>query len=231
MKIAFQEVPLAVDQQLTQEGSETRWRRQTPAEGLPSSIQRSTTTRQPIPRSRRTPTRAAADHPGKDGPVRRHADRRRPSAADGDAGSSHGSEATQLRSARSPGTRPWQWPEDLVADGHLLCCDVSEEWTAIARRYWEEAGVADRIELRIGPGDRDPSGLAARRTVRLCVHRRRQDRLRRRTTRRSCPSARRAASSFSTTCSRAAGSSTTARMERASSPYVHSMTRSLKTHE
>jgi caffeoyl-CoA O-methyltransferase len=39
----------------------------------------------------------------------------------------------------------------LPADGHLLCCDVSEEWTSIARRYWEQAGVADRIELRIGP--------------------------------------------------------------------------------
>jgi caffeoyl-CoA O-methyltransferase len=33
----------------------------------------------------------------------------------------------------------------------LLCCDVSEEWTAIAREYWERAGVSDRIELRIGP--------------------------------------------------------------------------------
>ena len=40
----------------------------------------------------------------------------------------------------------------LPEDGHLLCCDVSEEWTAIARRAWEKAGVADRIELRIGPG-------------------------------------------------------------------------------
>lgn len=36
--------------------------------------------------------------------------------------------------------------------GHLLCCDVSEEWTAIARQAWADAGVADRIELRIGPG-------------------------------------------------------------------------------
>jgi caffeoyl-CoA O-methyltransferase len=35
--------------------------------------------------------------------------------------------------------------------GRLLCCDVSEEWTAIARQYWAEAGVDDRIELRIGP--------------------------------------------------------------------------------
>jgi caffeoyl-CoA O-methyltransferase len=39
----------------------------------------------------------------------------------------------------------------LAAGGHLLCCDVSEEWTAIARRHWELGGVADRIELRLGP--------------------------------------------------------------------------------
>ncbi len=39
----------------------------------------------------------------------------------------------------------------LPADGHLLCCDVSEEWTAIGKRYWEKAGVADRIELRLAP--------------------------------------------------------------------------------
>jgi caffeoyl-CoA O-methyltransferase len=39
----------------------------------------------------------------------------------------------------------------LGADGHLLCCDVSEEWTAIAREAWQDAGVADRIELKIGP--------------------------------------------------------------------------------
>lgn len=38
----------------------------------------------------------------------------------------------------------------LPADGSLLCLDVSEEWTSIARRYWDRAGVADRIELRIG---------------------------------------------------------------------------------
>jgi caffeoyl-CoA O-methyltransferase len=36
-------------------------------------------------------------------------------------------------------------------EGKLLCCDVSEEWTSIAREYWEKAGVADRIVLRIGP--------------------------------------------------------------------------------
>ena len=39
----------------------------------------------------------------------------------------------------------------LPDDGWLLCCDVSEEWTSIARRYWEKAGVADRVELRLGP--------------------------------------------------------------------------------
>jgi predicted O-methyltransferase YrrM len=39
----------------------------------------------------------------------------------------------------------------LPADGHILCCDVSAEWTSIARRFWSEAGVGDRIELRLGP--------------------------------------------------------------------------------
>jgi caffeoyl-CoA O-methyltransferase len=36
-------------------------------------------------------------------------------------------------------------------EGRLLCCDVNEKWTAIAREYWERAGVSDRIELRLGP--------------------------------------------------------------------------------
>jgi len=39
----------------------------------------------------------------------------------------------------------------LPADGRLLCCDVSEEFTSIARRYWQRAGLAERIELRLGP--------------------------------------------------------------------------------
>jgi caffeoyl-CoA O-methyltransferase len=39
----------------------------------------------------------------------------------------------------------------LREDGTLLCCDVNEEWTAIARKYWERAGVDDKIELRIAP--------------------------------------------------------------------------------
>jgi caffeoyl-CoA O-methyltransferase len=39
----------------------------------------------------------------------------------------------------------------LPDGGRLLCCDVSEEWTAIARRHWEAAGVSDRINLVIAP--------------------------------------------------------------------------------
>ena len=39
----------------------------------------------------------------------------------------------------------------LPPDGKLLCLDVDEEWTSIASKYWEQAGVADKVELRIGP--------------------------------------------------------------------------------
>jgi caffeoyl-CoA O-methyltransferase len=39
----------------------------------------------------------------------------------------------------------------LPADGHLLCCDVNDEWTSIGRRYWSEAGLEERIELRLAP--------------------------------------------------------------------------------
>ena len=39
----------------------------------------------------------------------------------------------------------------LPPGGRLLCCDISEEWTAIAREHWERAGVGDRIDLRIAP--------------------------------------------------------------------------------
>ena len=39
----------------------------------------------------------------------------------------------------------------LPEDGRLVACDVSEEWTAIGRRYWEEAGVAHKIDLRLAP--------------------------------------------------------------------------------
>jgi predicted O-methyltransferase YrrM len=38
----------------------------------------------------------------------------------------------------------------LPADGKVVACDVSEEWTAVARRHWEKAGVAAKIDLRLG---------------------------------------------------------------------------------
>lgn len=39
----------------------------------------------------------------------------------------------------------------LPEDGNLICCDESEDWTAVARRYWKRAGLAEKIELRLGP--------------------------------------------------------------------------------
>ena len=39
----------------------------------------------------------------------------------------------------------------LAPGGHLICCDVSEEWTSVARAYWDKAGLAGRVELRLGP--------------------------------------------------------------------------------
>src|SRR5919106_678754 len=35
--------------------------------------------------------------------------------------------------------------------GRIVCCDVSREWTDVALRYWTDAGVADRVDLRLGP--------------------------------------------------------------------------------
>jgi predicted O-methyltransferase YrrM len=39
----------------------------------------------------------------------------------------------------------------MPPDGTIVCCDVSDEWTSVARRYWAEAGVADRVDLRLAP--------------------------------------------------------------------------------
>jgi predicted O-methyltransferase YrrM len=39
----------------------------------------------------------------------------------------------------------------LPADGKLVACDINAEWTAIGKRYWNEAGVANKIDLRLGP--------------------------------------------------------------------------------
>ncbi|MFD8705583.1 O-methyltransferase [Kitasatospora sp. NPDC059648] len=65
---------------------------------------------------------------------------------------------TQLMSARAvlevgtfTGYSALAFAKGLPADGRLLTCDVNEEWAAIAQASWKEAGVADRIELRLGP--------------------------------------------------------------------------------
>jgi predicted O-methyltransferase YrrM len=52
--------------------------------------------------------------------------------------------------------------EALGSDGKLWCCDVSEEWTAIGRRYWKEAGLDNRIELTIAPALQTLDGLLAK---------------------------------------------------------------------
>lgn len=55
----------------------------------------------------------------------------------------------------------------LAPGGRLLCCDVSEEWTAVARRYWERAGVADLIDLRLAPALETLAALPAQPAVDL----------------------------------------------------------------
>jgi caffeoyl-CoA O-methyltransferase len=55
----------------------------------------------------------------------------------------------------------------LPADGSLLCLDVSEEWPAIGRRYWERAGVSDRIEVRVGDAHETLRALPAEPTFDL----------------------------------------------------------------
>jgi caffeoyl-CoA O-methyltransferase len=49
----------------------------------------------------------------------------------------------------------------MATDGKLICCDISEEWTSLARRYWQKAGLADRIDLRLGPALGTLRGLPA----------------------------------------------------------------------
>ncbi len=49
----------------------------------------------------------------------------------------------------------------LPPDGRIVACDVSEEWTSIARRYWAEAGVAHKIELRLRPAKESLLALIA----------------------------------------------------------------------
>jgi len=49
----------------------------------------------------------------------------------------------------------------LPEDGRILACDVSDEWTAIARRFWREAGVEHKIELKLQPATRTLEQLLA----------------------------------------------------------------------
>jgi caffeoyl-CoA O-methyltransferase len=49
----------------------------------------------------------------------------------------------------------------LPPDGSILACDISDEYTSVARRYWAEAGVTDKIDLRIGPANETLDGLIA----------------------------------------------------------------------
>jgi predicted O-methyltransferase YrrM len=46
-------------------------------------------------------------------------------------------------------------------DGRIVCLDVSEEYTSVARRYWAEAGVAHKVDLRLGPALESLAGLKA----------------------------------------------------------------------
>jgi caffeoyl-CoA O-methyltransferase len=55
----------------------------------------------------------------------------------------------------------------LAPGGAMICCDVSEEWTAVARRHWAAAGVADRIDLRIAPASETLRSLATSPTIDL----------------------------------------------------------------
>jgi predicted O-methyltransferase YrrM len=48
----------------------------------------------------------------------------------------------------------------LPPDGKLVCCDVSDEWTQVARRYWREAGVAGKIDLKLAPAGDTLAALA-----------------------------------------------------------------------
>lgn len=49
--------------------------------------------------------------------------------------------------------------EALPADGHLIACDINKEWTDMARDYWQQAGVQEKIELVLSPADKTLRGL------------------------------------------------------------------------
>ncbi|WP_026211915.1 O-methyltransferase [Longispora albida] len=55
----------------------------------------------------------------------------------------------------------------LEPGGKLLCCDISEDWTGVARRYWNRAGVSDSIELKIAPAAETLAALPAEQSIDL----------------------------------------------------------------
>jgi tRNA A58 N-methylase Trm61 len=60
----------------------------------------------------------------------------------------------------------------MAEGGRLICCDISEEWTSLARSYWQKAGLADRVDIRTmhltgpnGGGDLGGEGWTRRRCL------------------------------------------------------------------
>lgn len=52
----------------------------------------------------------------------------------------------------------------LPEDGRVIACDLNREWTAIAKRYWQKAGVQDKIQLHLGPAQQTLEGFLAKET-------------------------------------------------------------------
>lgn len=57
----------------------------------------------------------------------------------------------------------------LPEGGRILCCDISEEYTNMARRYWDRAGLSDRITLELGPAAKTLAALAPDHRVDLAL--------------------------------------------------------------
>ncbi len=122
---------------------------------------------------------ARRDRPTPDG---RDADLPRAGGASWRSWRSSSERVVASRSASSPATARSSSRSPLPADGKIMACDVNEEWTSIARRYWSEAGVESKIELRLSPRRavaRRPHRRGRKRDLRLRLHRRGQDWLRR----------------------------------------------------
>ena len=47
----------------------------------------------------------------------------------------------------------------MPPEGRIICCDINEEWTTIGRRYWAEAGVTDKIDLRLAAANKTLDAL------------------------------------------------------------------------